>query len=92
MFAAAQLGDLNKLDEAARKFQEVLPEKYEKIKFQVDAVKAFGLVKNNQRDRARQLILKWKGTDRIEGKLSEFWENYPGGSDIVKNWKELMPD
>jgi tetratricopeptide (TPR) repeat protein len=92
MFAAAQIGDLEKLEEAARKFQEALPEKYEKIRFQVEAVEALALVKNNQRDHARQLILKWKGTDRIEGKLSAYWGIYPGGSDIVKNWKELVPD
>ena len=71
--AAAQSGDLEKVEEASRKLQEVLPKKYEEIKFQVDAVEAYALVKNNQRDRARELVTKWEGADRIEGKLSRYW-------------------
>jgi len=91
-FAAAQIGDLEKLDDASRKFRQVLPAEYEKRKYQVDAVKAFALAKINQRDQARQLILKWKDADRIEGKLNRYWGVYPGGSDVVKSWKKLMKD
>lgn len=87
--AAAQKGDLQKVEEAARKFQELLPERYEKQRMQVDAVLAYALVKNNLRDAARQLVLKWKDIDRIEGRLSWYWNDYPGGADVVQNWKEL---
>jgi tetratricopeptide (TPR) repeat protein len=90
--AAARSGDFEKLGEASRKFEEAKPEEYQQVRLQVDAVTAYALVKNNQRDRARQLIAKWKGTDRVESKLSAYWGMYPGGSDVVKNWKELMPD
>lgn len=90
--AAAQKGDLQKVEDAARKFQELLPEKFEKLRMQVDAVLAYALVKNNLRDAARQVILKWKDVDRIEGRLSEYWCVYPGGSDVVKNWKDLAQD
>jgi tetratricopeptide (TPR) repeat protein len=87
--AAAQMGDLQKVEEAARKFQDLLPETYEQQRMQVDAVLAYALVKNNLRDAARQVILKWKDMDRIEGRLSTYWRVYPGGSDVVQNWKEL---
>jgi tetratricopeptide (TPR) repeat protein len=88
--AAARSGDLQSLGEASRKFKEVLPTDYERRKFQVDAVEAFALVRNNQRDLARNLILKWKDTDGIESRLSAYWKRYPGGSDVLKTWKELM--
>jgi tetratricopeptide (TPR) repeat protein len=90
--AAAQNGDLQKVEDAARTFQELLPEKYERLRMQVDAVLAYALVKNNLRDAARQVILKWKDMDRIEGRLNEYWRVYPGGSDVVQNWKELARD
>lgn len=90
--AAAQKGDLQKVEDAARKFQELLPERYEKQRMQVDAVLAYALVKNNLRDAARQVILKWKDVDRIEGRLSWYWDVYPGGLDVVQNWKELARD
>jgi tetratricopeptide (TPR) repeat protein len=90
--AAAQKGDLQKVEYAARKFQELLPEKYEQLRMQVDAVLAYALVKNNLRDAARQVILKWKDVDRIEGRLSWYWDVYPGGSDVAQNWKELARD
>lgn len=90
--AAAQNGDLKKLEDISKTFREVLPDKYEKLKFQIDAVEAYGLVKNNQLDRAQQLVRKWKGTEKIEFKLKRYWGGYPGGSDILRNWQELMQD
>ena len=97
LLAAAQTGDMEKLAEASRKFQQALPEEFEKKKLQLAAVEAYALVKANQRDRARELIQKWKDTDRIEGKntdrvegrLKAYWKIYPGGSDIWNNWNEL---
>jgi len=77
---------------AAQRLRKVLPDKYEEKRFQFDAVEAYALVKNNERERAQQLVMKWKGTDRIEGKLSRYWGIYPGGSEVVKNWKELTQD
>ena len=40
MLAAAQTGDLQKLAEASRKFQQALPEEFEKKKLQLAAVEA----------------------------------------------------
>jgi tetratricopeptide (TPR) repeat protein len=88
--AAAQTGDLARVEEASRRFQEALPKKFEDVRFQIEAVEAFALVKNHQRDRARDLVMKWKAFPRIEGKLRSYWGAYPGGADVVKNWKELL--
>lgn len=92
VLAAAQNGDLQKVEDAARKFQDQLPQDYERLRMQVDAVLAYALVKNNLRDAAKQVILKWKDVDRIEGRLNEHWRIYPGGSEVVQNWKELARD
>jgi hypothetical protein len=89
LLAAAQTGDLQKLAEASRKFQQALPEEFEKKKLQLAAVEAYALVKSNQRPRARLLTQEWKDTDRVEGRLKAYWKIYPGGSDIWNNWNEL---
>jgi tetratricopeptide (TPR) repeat protein len=89
LLAAAQTGDLQKLAEASRKFQQALPEEFEKKKLQLAAVEAYALVKSNQRPRARLLTQEWKDTDRVEGRLKAYWKIYPGGSDIWNNWIEL---
>jgi len=88
--AAAERGDLQKLEEASNRFEQVLPEKYEKRRFEVDAVEAYALVKNNQRERARKLVLKWKDVESMEDRLNSYWGVYAGGSNVAKNWKELL--
>ncbi len=89
MLAAAETGDLEKLAQASSKFQQTLPEEFEKAQFQLAAVKTLALVKNNQRDPARELIQKWKDKDRAEGRLKAYWKIYPNGSDVWTNWTEL---
>jgi tetratricopeptide (TPR) repeat protein len=89
LLAAAQTGDLQKLAEASRKFQQVLPEEFEARKLQVAAAEALALARSNQRERAQDLTQKWKDKDRVEGRLKSYWTMYPGGSDIWNNWNEL---
>jgi hypothetical protein len=89
MLAAAETGDLQKLAEASNKFQEELPEEFGKKGLQLAAVEALALVKANQRDRARELVQKWKETDRVEGRLKAYWKIYACGSDVWNNWNEL---
>ena len=89
MLAAAQTGDLQKLEEAARKFQQALPAEFERKNLQLAAVKALALVRGNQRERAREIAQNWKDTDRVEGRLKAYWKIYPGGSDLWDNWNEL---
>ncbi|MCM3870844.1 MAG: hypothetical protein ND895_09155, partial [Pyrinomonadaceae bacterium] len=88
--AAAQMGDIEKLEEANQNFQQVLPAKYDGMKLQIDAVEAYGLVKNNQRDAARKLVSRWKDTDRAEGKVIAFFKKVPDGMDVSRNWADLM--
>jgi tetratricopeptide (TPR) repeat protein len=92
MLAAAETGNLQKLEEVSSKLEKALPEKFEKKKFQIAAVEALALVKNNQRPKARALASEWKDTDRVEGRLKAYWKLYPGGSDVWTNWNQLTND
>jgi len=89
MLAAAETGDLAKLEEASRKAQETLPKEFATRKLQLAAVEAFALVKAGKRDQAIELIQNWKDTDRVEGRLKSYWKVYPGGSDVWTNWTDL---
>lgn len=89
MLAAAETGDTQKLAEASHKFEQELPKEFEKKALQLAAVEALALVKSNQRDRARELVRKWKDTDRVEGRLKAYWKIYACGGDVWNNWNEL---
>jgi len=89
MLAAAETGDLAKLEEASRKAQETLPKEFATRKLQLAAVEAFALVKAGKRDQAIELIQNWKDMDRVEGRLKAYWKVYPGGSDVWTNWTDL---
>jgi hypothetical protein len=92
MLAAAETGDLTKLTETSHKFQEKLPEEFEKRKLQLAAVEAFALVKAGKRDQAIELVQNWKDTDRVEGRLKAYWKIYPSGSDVWINWTDLTQE
>jgi len=89
LLAAAESGDLEKFNQTWFQFQQTLPREFEKVQFQLTAVKALALVKNNQRDSARELVQKWKDQDRAEGRLKAYWKIYSCGSDVWTNWNEL---
>lgn len=89
MLAAAETGDLGTLEQAWLKFQQTLPQEFEKAQFQLAAVKALALAKKNQREPARELARKWKDKDRAEGRLKAYWKIYSCGSDVWTNWNEL---
>jgi tetratricopeptide (TPR) repeat protein len=87
--AAAQSGNLEKVREATASFQKVDPKRYDELRFQIDAIEAYALARANQREPAKQLVMKWKSKDRAEGRLNSFWNIFPGGSEVAKTWKEL---
>jgi tetratricopeptide (TPR) repeat protein len=89
MLAAAETGDVQKVQEARRRFEEELPEDFTRRQLQLVAVEALALVKNNQRERARELVQNWKDTDRAEGRLKSYWQIYPCGADVWNNWHTL---
>lgn len=88
--AAAQMGDRGRFEAANQQLQEALPAKYVELKLEVDAVRAYALVKGNQRDPARKLVRQWKDLDRAEGKVISFWRQFPDGMDVSRNWADLM--
>jgi len=90
LLGAAQMGDLVAFDRSIQQFQEALPAKYIEMKLETDAVKAFALVKANQRDEARKLVRGWKDLDRAEGKVIGYWRDVPDGMDVANNWANLM--
>lgn len=89
LLAAAESGDLEKFNQTWLKFQQTLPQEFEKAQFPLAAVKALALAKNNQRDSARELSQNWKDKDRAEGRIKAYWKIYPCGSDVWTNWNEL---
>jgi tetratricopeptide (TPR) repeat protein len=92
MLAAAETGDLKKLEKASQMFQQALPQAFEKKKFPLAAVEALALVKSNQRPQARALVHDWKDKDRAEGRLKSYWKHYPRGADVWTNWNKLSKD
>lgn len=90
--AAAQMGDRQRFEQAVQKLQELMPARYIEYKLEIDAVDAYSLVKNNQRDAARKLVRMWKDLDRAEGKVIGYWRNFPDGMDVARNWAQLMQE
>jgi tetratricopeptide (TPR) repeat protein len=88
--AAAQMGDRERFAGAIQKLQEAQPAKYIEKKLQIDAVGAYAMVKNNQRDAARKLVRMWKDLNRAEGKVIAYWRHFPDGMDVARNWADLM--
>jgi tetratricopeptide (TPR) repeat protein len=88
--AAAQMGDIRRAEEAMLKLQRVLPEKYLKMKLEIDAGNAYALVKANQPEAARRLVKQSKDQDRTEGRVTHYWRIMPDGMDVARNWVDLM--
>jgi hypothetical protein len=88
--AAVQMGDAGKFEEAVQKLQKVLPDEYLEKKLSIDSVTAYAMVKNNQRDAARELVMKWKDFNLAEGIVIGYWRSFPGGMDVARNWADLM--
>jgi tetratricopeptide (TPR) repeat protein len=89
MLAAAQTGDVQKVMEASGHMERTLPQEFKRDQLKIAAVEALALVKNNQRNQARELVNKWKDTDRAEGRIKSWWKIFPGSAELLKNWNEL---
>jgi len=68
----------------------VLPEKYLKMKLEIDAGNVYALLKTNQPDAARRLVKESKAQDRTEGRVTHYWRIMPDGMDVARNWADLM--
>jgi hypothetical protein len=89
--AAAATGDVEKFNETAARFKEALPDKYEAYKLQVDSAEALALAMSGQEERARSIIAGWSNKDRVEGRLRNYWREFPAGNKVVENWLRLAP-
>jgi tetratricopeptide (TPR) repeat protein len=87
--AAALKGDVDKVREAFRTFQQKRPKDFEAFKFQVDSAEALALAVGGQDELARAVIARWAKKDRTEGRLKDCWRHYPQGSKAVENWMRL---
>ena len=87
--AAARTRDTKRLERAVQELQRTNPDEYQKMKLQLDAVEAYARVKNNQREVARKLVAAWKDDYRSEERVLRYWRDFPGGTDVAKNFSEL---
>lgn len=90
LLATTLSGDLQRFYAVAGHCRNTLPDQYARLQHHVDALEAYALVKNNRREKAQQLISRWKGTEQSRQNIPEYWPRYPGGAEIVSNWKDLL--
>lgn len=88
--AAAQTGDTQSFERAVQQLQRAHPREYTDMEIHLDVVQAYALVKKNQPDAARKLVGAWKNTDQADLRVFRYWRDFPGGTDVVRNWSELM--
>lgn len=88
-FAAAQTGDLESFYQVMKATEEALPSDYARLRGRTDAIEAYILFKNNQPDKARAVVHKWKGKDNFDSN-AKYWRQYPSGEDVLKVWEQLI--
>ena len=88
-FAAAQLGDLQKFYQVIEATEKMLPNEYAKLRCRADAAEAYILFKNNQIEKARALVAKWVGSEKLDSN-PRYWRQYPSGEDVLKVWQQLV--
>jgi tetratricopeptide (TPR) repeat protein len=89
LLAAAQNGDLQKFYEVARATEKALPKEYAAMRVHVDALEAYVLVSNGQREKARALAKNWVGKEKLDLNPAD-WQPFPSGEDVMKVWKQLQ--
>ena len=90
LLAAAQTGDIQQFYTVSDRCRAIIPDEYERVKLHLEAVEAYALAKSKHLDRAQELIVKWKEVNDTAFRVNRYWGQLPGGSDVVKNWKELV--
>ena len=80
--AAAQNGDLKEFYEVSNQCKQILPKGYLELQERTDALEAFVLIKNNQRERAREIVRRWKpeGADSNP----KYWKRFPSGLEVAQ--------
>lgn len=88
--AFAQMGQSRRVEETVQKVPGGELSQVLQLKLQIDAVDAYALVKNNQRDAARKVVRMWKDADRAEGRVIGYWRDFPDGMDVARTFADLM--
>jgi hypothetical protein len=86
---SALTGNVEKFNDASRRFKEALPEKYETYSFQRDSAEALALAVSGHEEQARAIVARWSQKDRVPGRLKNYWLHFPAGEKVIENWLRL---
>jgi len=90
LLSLARLKNLSEFEEGVRFCnqhpQEVLPQR----PFYVDSLRAYILVENGEKERAVQLVDKWRGDANALRRVAEYWNELTNSDDIAKHWAQLL--
>ena len=86
---SALTGNVEKFNDASRRFKEALPEKYEKYSLQRDSAEALALAVSGHDEQARAIVARWSEKDRVPGRLKYYWLHFPAAEKVIENWLRL---
>ena len=86
---AALTGNVEKFRNAVRTSEGDLPKKSETYDLQRDSAEALALVLSGHIEPARVIVARWSQKDRVEGRLKDYWRNFPGADKVIENWLRL---
>ena len=86
---SALTGNVEKFNDASRRFKEALPEKYEAYSLQRDSAEALALALSGHEEQARAIVARWSQKDRVLGRLKNYWIHFPAGEKVIENWVRL---
>jgi hypothetical protein len=86
---AALTGNVEKFNDASRRFKEAQPEMFEKYSLQRESAEALVLALNGQDEQARAIVARWSQKDRVPGRLKYYWLHFPASDKVIDNWLRL---
>ena len=86
---AALTGNIEKFNDASRRFKEAQPETFETYSLQRDSAEALVLALNGQEEQARVIVARWSQKDRVPGRLKNYWKHFPASEKVIENWVRL---
>lgn len=86
---SALTGNVEKFNDATRRFKEAEPEEFEKYSLQRDSAEALVLALSGQEEQARAIVARWSEKDRVLGRLKYYWLHFPAGDKVIDNWRRL---
>lgn len=68
--------------------QEVFPQRL----FYVDALRAYILVANGDREKAIQVVGRWRNNADARRRVPEYWDEITNSADVAENWAQLLDE